>query len=710
MTGLHRTMGYVVALAALHAPLCAYTPSARALDEVQDTFKQGVEMWERGHEKEALVLFNKVLGMSPSQESAFALWQETDYSVWRELLASGGEAQLVAKRLIELARLQRKAIANNEDAIKALVTEAIGSDDDATRRKAIHTLSANHGEYAAAYLIGFLGTGMSDADKTGRAMATLVRMNTDVVVPLCTALASDDAALRRNLCYVLGTIGDPRAAGYVAWHAQSDADASVKAAAQESLVRAHYSGDALASFLQSGDAYHHRTIREQDYSDVVWRWENNRLTPVPIPHAIFGDEMAKTAYDHALSVSPDSNAALAGLARSYVSEATRLELLEKASVDVGPWKAQVDEARLAVHAAGVPALDTALMWSVQSGDSTVGGALCRVLSSLCKEPCESLNAALASSDGVMRSEASVALATIALRGGTAPSGDIVRLLGEAVGRDVARVAIVIDADAPRGTAVQTALEQLGLYVTRYESGAKALVLMRRAAGVDIVVAADKLTDVTLAEILDEMKADARLVSVPVVAISATPEETAAAYPSLAGTVKDASDLKPVTDAMAKGVTGDRAMADDLAQRAGNALAHLAHGGHVDVSSALPAVQSALTNRPDGVVLPALHTLGQAGTADHVAPILAVLADGTRSEPVRTAAADALADILSRNGTAVSAEGAVTLQTVASSDAPVGVRNAAARALGLVQMDAAQRIELLRKLRGGATPAPAAAGG
>ena len=353
MTGLRRTMGYVVALAALHAPLCAFSVSARALDEVQDTFKQGVEMWERGHEKEALALFNKVLGMSPSQASAFALWQETDYSIWRELLAAGGEAQLVAKRLIELARMERKALANNEDAINALVKEAIGSDEDAVRRKAIHTLSANHGEYAAPYLIGFLGTGMSDADKTGRAMATLARMNTDVVVPLCTALASDDAALRRNLCYVLGTIGDKRAAGYVAWHAQADADASVKAAAQESMKRANFGSDALASFLASGDAYHHRTIREQDYSDVVWSWDG-RLVATPIPHAIFGDEMAKTAYDHALTVSPGSNEALAGLARSYVAESTRLELLDKAGVDTGAWKAKIDEARLAVHAAGVP--------------------------------------------------------------------------------------------------------------------------------------------------------------------------------------------------------------------------------------------------------------------------------------------------------------------------------------------------------------------
>lgn len=320
MTGLRRTMGLVFALAAFQAPLWAAN-----LDEVTDTFKQGVEQWQRGHEKEALDLFKKVLASSPSQESAYALWTDPEigYAVWRELLTSGGDAELVAKRLIDLARVERKARANNEDAIKALVAEATGSEDPVARRNAIQKLSADHGEYAAAFLVGFLGSGMSDQDKTVRAMDTLVRMNTDVVVPLCTALASEDAVQRRNLCYVLGTIGDKRAAGYLAWHAAHDADGSVQAAAKDALQRAKWGDvDACRAFLASGDAYHHRQMRDEEFSDVVWSWTGGKLASMPIPRAIYNDELAKTAYDHALTADPKSVEALAGLARSYVAEAS----------------------------------------------------------------------------------------------------------------------------------------------------------------------------------------------------------------------------------------------------------------------------------------------------------------------------------------------------------------------------------------------------
>ncbi|MBK7874631.1 MAG: hypothetical protein IPJ77_02590 [Planctomycetes bacterium] len=701
MTGLRRTMGFVFALAAFQAPLWATN-----LDEVTDTFKQGVEQWQRGHEKEALDLFKKVLASSPTQESAYALWTDPDigYAVWRELLTSGGEAELVAKRLIDLARVERKARANNEDAIKALVAEATGSDDPVARRSAIQKLSADHGEYAAAFLVGFLGSGMSDQDKTVRAMDTLNRMSTDVVVPLCTALASEDAVQRRNLCHVLGTIGDKRAAGYLAWLAASDADGSVKSAAQDAIQRAKWGQvDAVKAFLAAGDGYHHRNLRDEEYSDVVWSWTGGKLVPTPIPRAIYNDELAKTAYDHALTANPASVEALAGLARSYVAEASKLELLEKSGKDVGTWKSKVDEARLAVHAAGVPALDVALGWAVKTNDSGTGAALCRVLGSLCKEPCGSLNAALASNEGALRSEAAVALATIGLRAGAAPSADHVRLLGEAVGREVVRLAFVIDADEARGAALQAGLEKMGMFVSRWDSGAKALALARRTGGLDIVLASDKQKDITLAEIVDELKSDERLGSVPVVVVAESEEASQPFGERVAGLVKSADDLKVVQDQLASGLGGDRALADDLARRAAEVLAHVSHGGAVDLGATLGALQGAVVNRPDGVAIPAMAALGNAGGATQVPALLGVLADEARSEGVRIAAAHAVSGILGRNSSAVGAEGAGQLQTVAASGAPVPVRDAAARALGLVQMDAATRVELLRKLRAG-TPA------
>lgn len=259
---------------------------------------------------------------------------------------------------------------------------------------------------------------------------------------------------------------------------------------------------------------------------------------------------------------------------------------------------------------------------------------------------------------------------------------------------------MIDADEARGKALQAGLEKMGMFVSRWDSGAKALAMARRTGGLDIVLAADTQKDITLAEIVDELKTDARLGAVPVVVVAASEEASQPFGDRVAGLVKSADDLKAVQDQLEKGVGGDRALANDLARRAGDVLAHLAHGGQTDISSTLGALQGVLTNRPDEVALPAMAALGSAGGASQVPALIAVLADEARSESVRVGAANAIAGILGRNSSAVGAEGAAALQTVAASTAPVAVRDAAARALGLVQMDAAARVELLRKLRAG----------
>lgn len=700
MTGLRRTMGFVCALAALQAPLWA-----RPADELSDTFNQGVEMWQRGHEKEALDLFAKVLASSPTQESAYELWKNTDYTVWRELLTAGGQAELVARRVIELARAGRKALANDEAAITALVSKVIGASDPLESRAALRQLSSDHGEYAVPYLIGFLGSGMSDQEKTVRAMDALVRMETDVVVPLCTALDSSDAVLRRNTCYVLGTIGDRRSAGFLQWHAQGDSDASVKSAAADAITRARFKGDALSSFLAMGEAYHQGSdlaIRDNEHSDVTWSWIEPKLVATPIPRAIYNDELSRIAYDHALTVNPGSNDALAGLARSYVGQMSKLEILEKSGQDLGAWKSRIDEARLAVNVAGVSAVDTALAWSVKGSESSTGAALCRTLAGLAKEPTPGLNAALHSTDGALRSEAAVALASIAQRAGQSPGSETVALLGEAVGREVVRVAFVVDPNESRARQLQAGLEHMGMFVTRVTSGAQSLALIRRAAGVDVALFADVQSDVTLAQMLDEVKEDPRLATIPVVVITDNAEQAAATYGDrIAGTTKSADDLKAVEAALAKEVGGDRALADDLAARAAMTLTQLGRSGRADVSPVAGSLVRAIANRPDNVSIAALEALGSAGGAAQAAAIVAVIADTARTEPVRIAAADALASILGRDGAAVSSESAQTLKAVAVSDAGVKIRDAVARAIGLVQIDANQRIDVLRKLKGGA---------
>src|SRR5205085_11960947 len=91
-------------------------------------------------------------------------------------------------------------------------------------------------------------------------------------------------------------------------------------------------------------------------------------------------------------------------------------------------------------------------------------------------PTSGLNAALQSSDGAIRSEAAVALGTIAARTGTPADPMVVAALGEAVAREVVRTAVVLDGDESRSAAVASALEKKNVFVNRWTSGARGVGL------------------------------------------------------------------------------------------------------------------------------------------------------------------------------------------------------------------------------------------
>jgi len=706
MTGLRRTLGLVVALAALTPSTWALSASStgapRALDEAQDTFKQGIEMLERGRREEALKHFQRLLGMGLTQEQAYDLWKSAGDQAMTTLLVEGGEFELIARRLVELTRVARAAHRDDAEAILALVTKVTSNEvDPIERRRALRTLSSEHGQYAVPHLLPLL-SGSSDDDRRVLAMHALAQMSGDVVVPLLEALASDDAMLRRNIAMVLGNIGDRRAAGHLLALAATDPDASVQAAARESATRMNASGDALRQFLEVGDAYHHQrdsVIRDSDFRDVVWSWKDGRLEGTPIPRMLYNDELARDAYFDALAVDPTSVEALAGLARAYVSEQAKIGVLEKGGQDVGAWKSLAQEGLTAVHAAGVEALDLALRWSVETGDTSSATALARVLGPLASAPSAGLQAALASDDGAVRSEAAVSLGMIALRTGTTPSPRVVELVAEAAGREVVRLGAVLDPDVSRAGSLVSALEQHGVYANHWTSGARGLSMLRRSPGLDIVLVAESLTDVTTAQVIDELKADDRTAQVPIIVIAKSAEEAAATYGDrIAGTVTNAGDVQAVEAALAQELSGDRALAEELGGRAAQVLALLAQSGRADLSGAVDGLAGAIGGRPDPVAIPLMRAIGAAGSQAHAAALVDVLADEQRSDEARAAAGGAIAALLGRVPNAIGNDGIAKVLAVATSPASHTVRDGAARALALVQLDPAARAELLRTLR------------
>ncbi len=700
MTGLRRNLGLVIALSSLTVP--AWARGSVASQDVKSTFDQGVEMLQRGHHDEALAAFQKVLAMNPTQEQAYELWKSSDPAVWRDLLVEGGQFELAAKRLMELARTARKAHANDAAAIQPLVVTVATGSDALARRKALLTLSADHGEYAVPYLLPYLGTENGDEDRRVLAMHALAQMDTDVVAPLSQAFASEDRILRRNVAMVLGNIGDPRAAAALLLVAKTDADDGVRTAAQQSATRIGAKGDALAAYLSLGDSYHHGRsdiLGPRGAGDVVWRFADGKVVPEPVPPSLYNDEMAIQSYTMALKADTTSIAALAGLGRSVAAERAELAGLEKAGQDVSAFKARAASAQALVNSAGVPALDTALIWSVKSGDSTSGAAIAQSLGDLATTPTQGLIAALRSGDGAMAAESAVALGNIAVRSTSAASPEVVGALAQGVGREIQRVAAVIG-DSEAANAVAAALDKSGVFVSHWNTGAKGSTMARRAAGIDVIVLAETLGDLTAAQVLEEIKSDDRTKGVPVVLLAKDPAAASAMYgDKLAGATTGATDMAAIDAALGKELDGDRARAETLAARAAETLANLAHAARGDVSGAITALAAA-SARADAIAIPAFHALGAAGGAGEGANLVAVLGDDKRSEAARAAAGDALAAILGRAPTALDAAGLAQVAGVAAAaNGAAAVREAASRALGRAQMDPAMRAELLSKLRG-----------
>lgn len=703
MTGLRRALGLFVSVAAISTSSWAFAPAAwvYAPDELSDTFASAIELLHRGKKDDALAALKKVVAMSPDQKAAYELWKGRDYADWRDLLVQGGDFELAAKRLIDLARIERKAQQNDKDTILALVKTATTSDDASARRQAARTIAADHGAYAVPYLLPLLADG-GDDERRILAIHTLSQMGQDAAVPVAEALKSDNATLRRNAAFVLGNLGSAHGVAALQHAAASDADPVVKQAAAESLTRLNAQGSALTNFLAAGDAYWRRSdtaLKRGESGDVVWDWKDGQLVGTPIPRTLYGSEMSKRAFYDALRVDPDSTAALAGLARAYVDEQTRVDALIAAGQDAGTWADSVGTTLIAVNGAGVDALDMALSSSVQAGDASTAAALCRVLGPLAPAPTGGLRAALASNDGAIRSEAAVALAHVAARAGSGAGPDVVKALGESASREVLRLALVIDGDAARGNALAEALRGMGTYASVADNGALGLVVLRRSPALDVVFVADSLTDITTAQIVDEVKGDERLANVPIIVLTAEKDKevTTSTYGDrIAGTSTGAADLEAAKPALTAEMTGDRALAKTLASRSAEALAHLSSAD--DLSSALSGLAIA-TSREDATAIPAMAALGARGGAEQGPALLAALVDESRSEGARAAAGSALARIVARSPHALDMDGVSKVEGVVRSQAPAAVREAAARVLGSVTMTPAERTKLLEKLRG-----------
>lgn len=689
MTALRRTFGLAVALFAL---------SPFTLADLQSDFGEAIQALRRNERDRALEILKGIVASNPDNDEAYDLWRNTEEQAWLDILVAGDQFELYGKRLMALAEAGRKEKRNDADAIKELVRQ-VQSEDVIERRRAVLQLSSDHGEYATPYLL----RGLADQDDDERrvmCIRTLTEMSTDVVPGLVAALDAEDAFTRRNVAYALGHIRDPRAAGALQLMANTDEDGQAREAAADAARRCGSNGNALQLLLDEGDAYHHRrgtVLRADHYSDVTWSMEDGELVPTEVPRFLYNDEMAIRAYRRALEADPNSLDAMAGLARAYVSEQEKLSTFEAAGAldafdNADELRAHVGNLAVAASAAPNAALDRALSWAVAQGDTTAGVALSRKLGEVAGNVPAGLRAAVQSADGAIAAEAAVAIGNISYRTGQSADG-VVAMLGEAAGRDIQRIAAVIDADQGRANAVASALRNAGMLVNTWNTGAKALATLNRVPGLDVVILADQLPDLTTNQVLVEVRDDARTAETPVFILAADADAASELYGDQITGAMSAPDASMILEALGDDMSADRREADALSQRAASTLANLALAGRTNIGGAVQKLESTLANRPDAVTIPAMQALAAAGGESSIGALAALLASDDRSDEARAAAGHAIAGILGRTGGNGGGAALNALMDVMNSDASLSVRSAASAALGRMSLDAEARARL-----------------
>ena len=459
-----RNIGLLLALSALSVPVASAAPVAAPTAAVQGLagdFNEGIQLLNQGRKEEALVVFQRILASDPSNEAAYALWKDTEHDIWLDLLVEGGEFKLVANRIMDRAQVERTSQRDDEETIRGLVDTLRNADSVLDRQRAVDALSANHGEFSVPYIAPALADNQNDEWRV-LAMVSLAKMGPPVVLPLLEMLESQDPFLRRNVCYTLGRLHDPRAAGPLAAQAAIDSDETVAEAARNAAAECGLENgeDGLGALLADGDAYHYRhgtVLAPYMYSSVIWSYENEKLVANPTPASIYPNELSKKAYYRGLALAPDSLACHAGVARACLDIQARVDAMAEAGQDVTALAQKSAEGSLAVALAGPDALDLALQWAVANDDATTGTLLCNALANSAKQPTAGLISALDAPDGGVRGEAAVALGRIAIQTKQAADSRVIEALGQNAGREVVRVAALIDSDAGRASQVIEAL-------------------------------------------------------------------------------------------------------------------------------------------------------------------------------------------------------------------------------------------------------------
>ena len=681
--------------------------------DAQDSFKEGVRLLRLGKEDAALKKFQAALAADPSNEEAYTLWKDLDYSVWAQMMAKEGDFAKIARHFLSLATVERKARSADPERIKPLVEKALSGEYE-VRRDALVKLATEHGEFAVPYFVDAL----ADSDNQSRqvyAVTALEQLGRSATLPTLALLKSDNRTLRLNATAALLYIRDKRALPALKFLSEQDKDAGVREVATKAVAK--IGGNRVPSSLALFLDHSHRylagdpiLLQDGDVSPVLWSWTGGALKSRPVPHQLFGLELSKGAAYGALEVDPANFDGMVALSRAYIAEKTVTEnTLARNPDDEGlkAAKASIEEMGINVLAGGTKVMRTAAQADIQEGMIPSAVVALRSLKTL-EDPKHlsgsPLLSALKSADKRLRYAAALTLSGMKDATMAPELKDlVVANLSQAVLEQAVRVVKVIDPNpSNRKAAMDASSKARGVIVEGSAHAKEAMADLSIFPNVDVIVINEKLDTLTPFDVINYVRKSNNLSSVKLILVSSDVAKARETYgDKVQAFIKGpltGEALKNRVNEVLKGLPLDenRARASAYAISAAKALANL-DSDNYRLNAATQQLLAAAKRDPK-VAIPSLKALGKAAGSEALPELVKILESRKAENGVCAAAATALGQVMERAKTAP--KNAVEALTAIATDRSLDtkVRAAAVAALGRAPLVPGERTKLLRALR------------
>ena len=548
----------------------------------------------------------------------------------------------------------------------------------------------------------------------------MIQIGRPVLNPLLQQLNTPDQAERLSLVDMIGRIGYPEAVPYLKGIAETAKDnPELQNAARRAIGlidKGHVTGAVGGSeaFVQLARGYFEKQASltpayPQEGANPVWYYNRglNNVDSVPVPTSIWGDLMAMRACEHALKIKPNNQQAIS----LWIAADMRREIdLAQGATD--PTHKDDSAAAFYAKAAGPLYLNPVLTMALDSRDNALALRALVALedtagTAMLVDPAQGgapLVRAISYPDRAVRFSASDALARANPAKEFAGSFRVVPVLAEAVSQNGKPSVLLIDAQ--QGNRLAEAFrDKLDYTVYQGNSLNEALLAGHKAASFDLVVIAEGPEVLRLGELA---QTDYRLSFTPVLVLTDPAAIGGTTHRYLNDhriKVVDASitddGMKAIVEDMRNKLGGaplDAAAATTYATTALKLLSALAadHASIYRVEDAAIVLRDALKDKRPEIAGGAATVLGQLPDPVNQAAIAAVALPTDSDPAVRTAGFVAMAESAKRFGNHLSAASIDKLINVVNTEGDKSIRDAAAQALGALNLASNQASNLILK--------------